>query len=122
MGLLGIHWGQFPEKWEIIGKTKPTKKEARRKALITDGKYVDGLSGMTCVCPSYDMLEVLEMPDLKEERETIEAKFIADYGHPPKTETAESAPSTKADNPLHKEDFNSLLVSAATAKQSGDQT
>src|ERR1700730_13024370 len=53
---LGIHWRQFPEEWEL--KKGRSKKEARRKALITEGEYVKGMSGMTCVIPAWQILEV----------------------------------------------------------------
>src|SRR5262249_51938844 len=45
---LGIHFGQFPEEWEI-GRRKPRRTEARKRGLITDGAYVTGWSGMTIV-------------------------------------------------------------------------
>jgi len=64
---LGIHWGQFPEKWEL--KDKPL--EEAESHLITDGKYVDGWSGMTCVVPTWDILKVLDLPKLKIHRENL---------------------------------------------------
>lgn len=54
--LLGIHWGQFPERWDIG--------DATDASFITKGKYVKGLSGMTCVCPAEAILETLQMPAL----------------------------------------------------------
>lgn len=65
--LLGIHWGQFPEKWEIIMKDKLPNTESN--VLITEGKYVSGLSGMTCVIPAEKILDVLNLPSLKKQRE-----------------------------------------------------
>ncbi|MEG3145053.1 hypothetical protein U1839_10370 [Sphingomonas sp. RT2P30] len=59
---LGIHWGQFPELWEMKGG-KPLAEA--RKDLIVDGAYVVGLSGMTCVIPAHHIAEVLEMPALR---------------------------------------------------------
>lgn len=65
--LLGIHWGQFPERWEL--RDRPTQEEARRKDLIVDGAYVEGMSGMTCVVPAWNILEVLESPMLAKLRQ-----------------------------------------------------
>jgi hypothetical protein len=66
MKLLGIHWGQFPEKWELRegGITEAD--------LITDGQYVKGLSGMTCVCPCSAIQELLYLPELVKMREMEE--------------------------------------------------
>jgi hypothetical protein len=64
--LLGIHWGQFPEEWKL--KNLPSESEAHKASLITDGKYVLGLSGMTCVIPAACILEVLNLPELDEMR------------------------------------------------------
>ena len=63
--LLGIHWGQFPERWELRDKSK--LKESR-KDLIVEGGYVEGMSGMTYVIPAWNILEVLNMPSLKDLR------------------------------------------------------
>lgn len=46
--LLGIHWGQFPEEWEL---QDPKRLKKSRRDLIVNGAYVTGLSGMTCVIP-----------------------------------------------------------------------
>ena len=63
MKLLGIHWGQFPERWEI--SARPTSEEDADPAegeLILDGRYVRGLSGMTCVVPAWDIQKALVDP------------------------------------------------------------
>ena len=65
--LLGIHWGQFPEAWQLREKSK-LKSEGRRD-LILDGSYVEGMSGMTCVAPAWQILEVLELPEFIRLRE-----------------------------------------------------
>jgi hypothetical protein len=71
--LLGIQWGQFPEEWEIrAGLTKTAAKEA---SLITEGNYVKGLSGMTCVLPAWCIAEVMQMPKLKDLRRLIDAAW-----------------------------------------------
>jgi hypothetical protein len=63
MKLLGIHWGQFPEIWQLSAG------QIEEASLITDGKYVKGMSGMTCVCPSSAIWEVLNLPELPKMRE-----------------------------------------------------
>lgn len=72
--ILGIHWGQFPEQWEIrSGAVKAgTNKSA---SLITDGHYVEGLSGMTCVAPSSAILDILYGPELTQMREAMEVQL-----------------------------------------------
>jgi len=50
-------------------KDKPL--EEAESHLITDGKYVDGWSGMTCVVPTWDILKVLDLPKLKIHRENL---------------------------------------------------
>jgi len=60
--LLGIHWGQFPEEWELRDKASI---EESRTDLIVEGGYVRGMSGMTCVIPAWQIVEVLQLPELK---------------------------------------------------------
>ena len=71
--LLGIHWGQFPELWEII--CKEDVPEAARRGLVTVGNYIKGMSGMTVVIPSYKILEVLNIKKLKEIRMINDIKW-----------------------------------------------
>lgn len=71
MKLLGMHWGQFPERWEL--KSTHTESYVRQNSLITEGKYVLGLSGMTCVIPAANIVEVLNLPEVKESRTEIMA-------------------------------------------------
>ena len=40
--LLGIHWGQFPELWEL--KAGALRGHIAQANLVTDGRYVEGLS------------------------------------------------------------------------------
>lgn len=97
--LLGVHWGQFP----ITGP---------------DANDASIPSFMLAVVPCYALTELLLENDkvIQERREYEEM-----WKDVPKV-IAESEPSTKADNPSHKEDFNRLLASVAPEKQSGDQT
>ncbi len=66
LALLGIHWGQFPELWEVTGSGELS--ETARQGLITEGKYIKGMSGMTCVIPAYKILELLNTKKLKDKR------------------------------------------------------
>lgn len=69
MYLLGIHWGQFPENW------KDQK-----------GKKIQGFSGMTCVTPAERILNLINSPKLKAERDRRDAereKNYQKYGYPP---------------------------------------
>jgi hypothetical protein len=60
--LLGILWGAFPERWEL--ENDKAKIAAKQNAsLITEGSYVKGLSGMSCVIPSAYIEEIV-MNDL----------------------------------------------------------
>jgi len=122
---LGIHWGQFPEQWEIIISDKLPKSE--NHGLITEGKYVKGLSGMTCVIPAQQILDLLNTPLLHKQRMEgdieLMNRYIAD-GFPPETESTQKDADTvispsNQDNPQHKEDFNSI-VSAAVKKKPQD--
>jgi hypothetical protein len=65
---LGIHWAQFPEEWELLDE-KTIAEAGKRRHLIRDGQYIQGMSGMTCVIPSWQIMEVLDMPKLKARRE-----------------------------------------------------
>jgi hypothetical protein len=74
MLLLGIHWGQFPELWELSGRANSTEAANPAEAeLIVKGQYVRGLSGMTCVVPSWDILNTLADPRLVDLRTRVEA-------------------------------------------------
>jgi hypothetical protein len=65
--LLGIHWGQFPEEWEL--RKRDSIDETRKKNLIMEGAYVEGMSGMTCVIPAWNILEVLHLPKFNKMQE-----------------------------------------------------
>lgn len=59
--LLGVHWGQFREKWDIV-----------EDAGTPSGKYVRGFSGMTMVCPATAITEALGLPALVAQRARVE--------------------------------------------------
>jgi hypothetical protein len=90
---LGIHWGQFLEEWELKTKNKAQRMRWRRRkhtspfrgrparsasSMITDGSYVEGLSGMTCVNPAADIVSLLNHPELVAKREAIEIQMAPD--------------------------------------------
>lgn len=74
IGVLGVHWGQFPERWEIkspeTSRLKRTQPNAR--SIISDGRYVEGLSGMSCAAPSEYILSLFSHPKIIEMQRKIE--------------------------------------------------
>ena len=121
--LLGIHWAQFPEVWEVGKKTLP---ESRKKHLVTDGASVEGMSGMTCVIPAWKIQDILDMPKFKGPREVaakeIQDQIAAKYPRKPKPEAsgASSAPPASDANPNAREDFTRLLGEAARKPPQAD--
>ena len=88
LALLGIHFAQFPEELGII-ETKDSKQDDSSVPIIREGVYVKGLSGMTCVLPAWAILEVLNLPKLKNLRDAVEKAERARRdreGHPPEAE------------------------------------
>lgn len=79
--LLGIHWGQFPEKWELKKSQTPIAAEV---SLDASDRYVEGLSGMTCVAPAWEILEVLNCSEAQEKRDKAEKILKVYYGPPEK--------------------------------------
>jgi hypothetical protein len=63
--LLGIHWGQFPEQWEIKFKKKTIIGEVSSHA---DPRYIEGMSGMTLAIPAWTLREFLDMRKFVDER------------------------------------------------------
>src|SRR5262249_39793502 len=54
MYFLGLCWGQFPMPWEPKERSAAPTHNQATPSLITKGRYVEGLSGMTCVIPADD--------------------------------------------------------------------
>ncbi|MGE0751074.1 MAG: serine protease [Variibacter sp.] len=120
---LGVHWGQFPEKWEL--RERQDLSEAHKNSLVLDGSYVEGMSGMTCVIPAWQIWDLLDMPEVKKPRDKLLAAAKADfdekmrqYRSKPRAESA-SPPSTDA-NPNHREDFTRLVGAAARKPEPKD--
>jgi hypothetical protein len=106
LGLLGIHWGQFPELWEIgenKQKTAQATLQGQAENLILEGQYVKGLSGMACVLPAWAILEVLKMPKITRlRRENTERVWKAKFDREELPPVAESNGSSGGDaNPNH---------------------
>ena len=122
--LLGIHWGQFPEQWQIVdGEVPEAYKES--EPLITDGKYVKGVSGMCCASPASAISEILHLEKFVIQRQRAGEAW--QRSHPkvddvPEAETEERALPTTADNPSHAEDFNRLLGAATRTPASDGET
>lgn len=70
IALLGIHWGQFPEEWELGTRAKSAKPDV---SVEGDERYIVGMSGMTCVAPASDIVALLETGRLQSDFEEIEA-------------------------------------------------
>ncbi|SRR5260221_9333540 len=119
--LLGIHWGQFPERWELRDKPRETAKE---ESLILDGKYVKGMSGMTCVIPAWEIWRLLELSGEVSYARAMEAASMANPKNPqiPVAETAESEPPTTEGDEQHRERFTSLLDAVARKRPPAGQT
>lgn len=117
LGLLGIHFAQFPDLMELKSQEKA---EAEAKSLIVEGKYVKGLSGMTCVLPAWTILEVLKMPKLRQMRDDHAKEHYAPKFGNRSIPSGESASSSTQDNPEHKEAFTALLGEAAKKRPQVD--
>lgn len=89
LALLGIHFAQFPEEWELIDESRKSKPKSSGVPLVLEGKYVRGLSGMTCVLPAWTIWDVLNSPKLKRGRDAwddAEQVRRDREGHPPVAE------------------------------------
>lgn len=107
--LLGVHCGQFKERWEI---------EQRDAHGQTVKSPVDGMSGMTYVAPAWKISEVLSLPKFVEQRERMAEQ--PDQAGPSvmleRVESKERDGQESDVNPSHKESFNSLLDAAVRGK------
>jgi hypothetical protein len=111
--LLGIHWGQFPEKWEIASGKVPSGEVA----LSANATHVLGLSGMTLALPAWQLKDFLGLDKFAQPRAGAIAQLKRATGTEPLAESA-----GRKSNPRHREDFTSLLQAAAKRRPQGDQT
>jgi len=118
---LGLHWGQFPEKWEIKKGKHPLSHAAFEPE---DSRHIEGMSGMTLAVPAWDVMEVLQMPVFEKQRSEDRKKISEQLAMTPVAESALERPSGEvaADNLRHREDFNRLLNVAAKTPPQDDET
>jgi hypothetical protein len=72
--LLGVHWGQFPERWEIETGKKISEESV---PLSADAKFVKGYSGMTLAIPAWTLREFLDMPKFRNARNVALNQILA---------------------------------------------
>jgi hypothetical protein len=117
--VLGIHWGQFFEQWELEG--------ADRNAAMAgaDKSYVKGLSGMTLVVPGQAISDLLvnnpQLQAMREARELGMQEKITKYlAQTPSAENSMTERLGAAPNPSseHLEQLNFLLNQAGSQKPS----
>lgn len=85
-GLLGIHFAQFTENWDIEQKPKKSRRESNSVPILPDGYQIKGLSGMTCVLPAWSILEVLNSPKHRQLREHVDDAEASRLGSVPTSE------------------------------------
>ena len=115
--LLGIHFAQFPERWQIDKTGLVTKADS--EPLIREGAYVRGMSGMTCVLPAWSIKQ--KAGGTSETAGAAASHSGAGRSTARITPCSEFEPSIMADNPSHKEDFSRLL-DAVVKGRIGPQT
>jgi hypothetical protein len=116
---LGLHWGQFPEQWEIKTKAKKSISEA----VLTSGdpRYIEGMSGMTVALPAWTIREFLDLPKHRKERDVAINQILAARGpnRGPVAETA--APPATDESPNHLKDFTRPVDVGARKRPQGDR-
>jgi hypothetical protein len=75
--LLGISWGQFPEFWQITPEGGVAPHASQVEGYLIPGKYVKGLSGVTCVTPAWAILELIQHEKIQEFLRIEEAKVLS---------------------------------------------
>lgn len=76
--LLGIHWAEYEEEWQI----RSINKDRENQTVL-------GPSGITCVIPAQRIMDLLNLPAVREEREKEEEKLLVSFrqkGFPPVTQ------------------------------------
>lgn len=117
--LLGIHSGQFDDLLEA------RVAEAYGKNPIIEGDNIAIPSSMTIIVPAWAISELLDIPELTEQRKMREQKNARDGKPKVRPESVEpSTPSASGnptdENPTHREDFM-RLADAAARKQKQDE-
>lgn len=109
-GLLGLHWGQFPEEFK-------SKDEYDRQLTL------EGMSGMSCAIPAWrliDLFNVRELKDMRGKKEDEQRRDPKLRGAPRAEAISASAatPPPASTNPNHRADFNRLLGAAVKPPKS----
>ncbi|WP_171611650.1 trypsin-like peptidase domain-containing protein [Roseicella sp. DB1501] len=65
---LGIHFAQFPEIFRLTAADSAQIQTHEGRVPLLTGAQINGLSGMTCVLPAWAVLECLDDPKLRKER------------------------------------------------------
>lgn len=73
--LLGVHYGQFPERWNILKGAAKTKAEGVIIEQEDSADFIKGMSGMTLVVPAEEIERLLEEPPLKAWFEYVESQY-----------------------------------------------
>lgn len=83
--LLGIHFGQYSEELPVRRKTKKVRAEGLLGAKSYD-EYIEGMSGMTCVIPAWQITKLLNCEALVKMRkagDVMQRKPLASGGPVP---------------------------------------
>jgi hypothetical protein len=89
-----------------------------------NGQHVKSNSSMAGVIPAWKLRELLHMPKCQAVIDDLERQVRERKGRGADVvlDRTSAAPSTKADNPSHKEDFSRLLDAAVKGPKSGPRT
>jgi hypothetical protein len=126
--LFGIHVAQFYDEVEVTKVNAGAEKKGKGAGPIKDGDAIRFPGSMSIIVPAWEILKLLECPDLKKQREDRKERKRRDDLNDPKRGAVvlESRTETKValepDNPSHKEDFTSLLNAAAKSHKTSGQT
>jgi hypothetical protein len=114
--LLGVDYGH-------VFKNEPVRNEVGMP--LPQNWHVRSNSGVIGVVPAWRLRDFLFQEELVQRRlnrEIFELKQREAKGAPIEADSTSAAPSTTADNPSHKEDFNQLLDAAVRAPKSTGKT
>jgi hypothetical protein len=130
--LLGVHWGHIIEPWTV---DKRIRKKAVRTALKPDEQEINEVSantGMNGVVPAWFLLDLINLPRFKDQRDQEEAEEMKQIARDSpgavldsakeQPHTAVSRESVDDTNPNHLADFRRLVDVAARKRPQDDQT
>jgi hypothetical protein len=101
--------------WQGSWDAKPDEVRAASR-----GKNIRVPVGMGLVVPSSKIVEILEMPTLKDRRAELHRQWDADAAAKPDSVERDVSPPANDENPKHREDFMSLLGAAARKPEPKD--